>query len=362
MEIQLICIAILILLLAATNGANDVSKGVATLLGSGISTARIALLWGTFCTIAGGIAAIVWGDALIQTFSSGYLSDDFRITPAFLGGSMTGALCWLYFATRKGWPVSTTHALLGGIVGAVLAQVGPDGLQKTAVTTKAVAPLLLSPILAILLCAAILFAVQRMNERFPQWREGCCSKNAWHRNPYNCADRQNYRKFYSMLPFVWTGLHWFSGGIISFARGLNDVPKIAAILFLTLGLLPKESTLYLYTDNKIIFPILLVTIAMAIGSLWKGQRVLKVLAHRVVPLDATTGTIANFGTAALVLAASPLGLPVSTTHVSTGSLMGIRFKNKDIPDQDDSLRWIIFAWLVTLPVTALIAAISSRFY
>lgn len=95
---------------------------------------------------------------------------------------------------------------------------------------------------------------------------------------------------------------------------------------------------------------------MGAGGLWGGMRILKVLAHRVVPLDAATGLTTNVGTSFLVLAATPLGLPVSTTHVSAGALMGVRWAEKKKPHQADALKFILLGWIVTLPATALMAA------
>ena len=95
---------------------------------------------------------------------------------------------------------------------------------------------------------------------------------------------------------------------------------------------------------------------MVTGGIWGGQRVLDVLSHGVAPIEHNTGLGANMGTSLLVLAASPLGLPVSTTHVSTGSLFGLRIFSGRGADDADALTTILFAWLVTLPVAAGFAA------
>ena len=163
---------------------------------------------------------------------------------------------------------------------------------------------------------------------------------------------------------VWIALHWLSSGTTSFARGLNDVPKIAAFMILALTLAPPavaQTTASWFPDWLQAWPILLVTLVMGAGCLWGGFKVLDVLAHRVTPLDASSGLVANMGTSILVLAASPLGLPVSTTHVSTGALMGVRWTDRIKPNQNDTLKLILFGWVVTLPIAALVAAASSLF-
>jgi PiT family inorganic phosphate transporter len=139
-------------------------------------------------------------------------------------------------------------------------------------------------------------------------------------------------------------LHWLSSGAVSFPRNLNDVPKIAALLILALpalGLSQTETTFWAVGT---------VTAAMVAGSLSSGLRVSRVMAFRVAELDTRQGLVANLSTSLLVLGASPLGLPVSTTHVSTGSLMGVRFTDRSQPRQADAFRTILLAWLVTLPV------------
>jgi PiT family inorganic phosphate transporter len=105
--------------------------------------------------------------------------------------------------------------------------------------------------------------------------------------------------------------------------------------------------------------IVAVAATMACGCLWGGFRILNVLAHRVTPLDASSGLVANLGTSMLVMAASPLGLPVSTTHVSAGSLIGVRWLQKTRPTHADALKMILFGWIVTLPIAAAIAASVS---
>jgi PiT family inorganic phosphate transporter len=147
-------------------------------------------------------------------------------------------------------------------------------------------------------------------------------------------------------------VHWLSSGVTSFARGLNDVPKIAAFLIMTLTLSPG---LALGAGNAV-WPIVAVAVVMGMGGWWGGMRVLHVLAHRVAPLDSTRGLAANLGTSLLVLSATPLGLPVSTTHVSTGALMGVRWSERTKPEQHDALKLVLYGWLVTFPIAGGIAA------
>ncbi len=348
---------ILVMMLAWANGANDIAKGVATLVGNGTTGARRAVLWGTLWTLIGGLTAIIWGAALLKTFSTGYLSPGFSVDTTFLVGTLAGAACWVLAATRLGLPVSTTHALLGGIVGAALVAAGPQALHTAAVTNKALLPLLLSPLIAVALCVLLLLAARVVAKKVPAWAPGCCDPQEWRKNPYVCATPSRTRAELASAERVWTALHWLSGAAISFARGLNDVPKIAAFLVIAVVTVPGAERIA--GQFNATWAIVAVALAMACGCLWGGFRILNVLAHRVTPLDASSGLVANLATSMLVLAASPLGLPVSTTHVAAGSLMGIRWLQKTRPDHADALKMILFGWIVTLPVAAAIAALAS---
>jgi PiT family inorganic phosphate transporter len=210
-----------VLMLAWANGENDVCKGVATLLGSGAASARNGLLWGAFWTVLGGVAAVFWGAALVSTFSKGFLTSGFPVSTVFVSSALGGAVAWVLLATRLGWPVSTTHALLGGIVGAALTVAGPEGLRGAAVANKALLPLLLSPLIAIMLCCCLLWIGRLVARRVPAWRPGCCEHEAWLRNPFVCDSNERQSTITSQR--IWTALHWFSAGTTSFARGLTEL-------------------------------------------------------------------------------------------------------------------------------------------
>lgn len=339
MNEHLLGVWILVALLAWANGANDVSKGVATLTGGGLASARRAVVWGTVWTAAGGIAAIFWGSRLVTTFSRGYLGSGFDVDVAFIAGTLTGAASWVLLASRVGLPVSTTHALLGGLVGAALTSGGWQNLNVAAVISKALLPLLLSPLLAVLLCTLLVLGGAVFALR---------SRRAGVRSPEADAPRSD-----RALP--WTALHWLSAAATSFARGLNDVPKLAAFLVLALSLTSQETAADVARIGP---PMVAVTLIMSLGGLWGGYRVLHVLAYRITPLDAKRGCFANAATSALVLLASPFGLPVSTTHVSTGALIGVRLNGGHRPANADALMSVLWAWLATLPFSAAVSALT----
>lgn len=158
-----------------------------------------------------------------------------------------------------------------------------------------------------------------------------------------CAARYRSNLVGGSVHHVLDGLHFLSAGAVSFARGLNDTPKIFALLFAAKAI-----------DSNIGLPA--VGAAMALGGLLNSRKVAETMAHKITTLELGQGLVANMTTAALVLGASRLGLPVSTTHVSTGGLFGIGLIT-------GKARWrtiatILGAWATTLPLGALLGALA----
>jgi len=344
-------LSVVILTLAWANGSNDVSKGVAALAGSGIATPRAAWILGVFATLAGGLGAIPWGGALGALFGGGFLKGADVLPVGAALAALAAAAGFVALSTWRRWPVSTTHALIGGIVGAAIAQFGIRDVAVRAVTAKFLVPLLASPALAIGLCWTLLLLNRYVEARMPQWTPGCCAPEDHKKDPFICAPPEQRPS--AMTRRVWLALHWLSGGAVSFARGLNDVPKMAALMIPALAAWPTSAI----AAKGPALAIMLTSLAMTGGALMAGRRLLPVLAHEVSAMTPTTGLLANLGTALLVLGATPLGLPVSTTHVAAGSIIGVRVADHAPPRARDALRTILLAWFVTLPATAALSAV-----
>src|SRR5207247_6736629 len=154
MEVFLLLL-LLVLGLAYANGTNDVSKAIATLVGSGVTNYRTAIIWGTIWATVGAAASGVVAGAMLNTFSTGLLQPGVAVPPALAGAVLVGAIAWVLVASRMGLPVSTTHALTGALVGAGLLAFGSHGLAWPATTQKSALPCLLSPVLASSLCSVL---------------------------------------------------------------------------------------------------------------------------------------------------------------------------------------------------------------
>ena len=160
----------LVLVLAFANGTNDVSKAIATLVGSGVTNYRTAIAWGTLWTIVGAAIAAFVATAMVKTFSSGLIQPGLAIPSVLAPAILSGALLWVLFASRTGLPVSTTHALIGSLLGAGLVAFGTDGLIWATVMKKIALPLLISPFLSF----GLFFLVHPLIRSIAARWEGLC--------------------------------------------------------------------------------------------------------------------------------------------------------------------------------------------
>ncbi len=353
--------------LAYSNGANDNFKGVATLFGSGACDYKKALSWACWTTLAGSLAALWLAGDLAQKFSGkGLLPDAIVQSPTFLMAVGLGAATTVLLASRLGLPVSTTHALTGALLGSGLIH-GARAISLSKLMSVFVAPLLFSPLLAIFTAAALYLVFRAVRLKLAVDKETCICAGpviietvslpaagerlfrplaVW-RAALGSAEqcRQQYvgRFLGISVPQLLDSAHYLSAGAVSFARGVNDTPKIAALLIVG-GLAPGAR-------------FGLVALFMAMGGWIFARRVAETMSHKITPLNPGQGFSANLSTALLVIVASRLGLPVSTTHVSVGSLFGIGMLSGSTNPR--VIRSIVLSWVGTLPLAAGLAALLS---
>lgn len=361
---------VLVLLLAFANGANDVSKAIATLVGSGVTDYRIAILWGTVWTVIGaGLSGLV-ATAMVKTFSQGLLAPDTSATPALAAAVLTGAVLWVLVASWSGLPVSTTHALTGAIVGVGLVAFGSEGLLWEGIGRKIVLPLILSPVLALMVSVIVHPLVRTLAARW----EGAClcvmpTARALVMIDAQGATRTLFQTAALGRPVVAVpvrcdraglgglvvgldSIHWCSSGLASLARGTNDAPKIAAILLLGSAVATWPSAAYQGVA------LIGVAMAMGVGSYLAGLRVTQVLAEKVTRMDHGEGLSANLTTSSLVMVSAVMGLPVSTTHVSSSAIIGIGLLKGVSAVRWPTVRDMVLAWVVTLPASGLLSALA----
>ncbi|MDB6131601.1 MAG: phosphate transporter [Verrucomicrobiales bacterium] len=352
--------------LAYSNGANDNFKAVASLFGSKTASYRASIGWATIANGAGSIAAIFFAEALLKRFSGkGLVPDSLTAQPEFLLAVALGTGVTVILATLLGFPVSTTHGLVGGLVGAGLIT-GPQAVNFSALGKNFIFPLIFSPVIAVA-AGALVYSLMRIvrlsrgidkelcvcvgteTQVIPVARPGGIFAAEMLPHISVTADKLSVcRQRYvgNFLGFnackLVDGLHFLSAGGVGFARGLNDTPKIAALLLVAKGI-------------RIEFSLLAVAIAMGIGGLLNAKKVADTMANKITEMTPGQGLAANLATSFLVTTASYHGLPVSTTHVSVGSLFGIGMATRQAHYR--TMRNIALSWVITLPCAATLSAV-----
>jgi|CXWL01.1.fsa_nt_gi PiT family inorganic phosphate transporter len=363
----LIILLIAVFWLAYSNGANDNFKGVATLYGSGTVGYRTALTWATAATLAGSVLSILLAGSLAKAFSGkGLVPEELTRGSELLIAVATAGAVTILLATFLGMPTSTTHALTGALAGiALLVGQGPSNLGR--LWDGFFLPLLVSPLLAIGGAMLLYPVLHRARRRLGVTRETCvCVGNAAPQSVriveqgsgllavpveggpsitiaarQECLERYDGRVLGISAPALVDGVHSLSALAVCFARAVNDTPKIAALLLASGAAFAN-------------WKLALVAAAMGVGGVLNSRKVAETMSKRITYLNTGQGLTGNLITAVLVLGASRLGVPVSTTHVSCGALFGIGITTR-------RARWktvaqILVAWLTTLPMGAALGA------
>ncbi|HZJ35460.1 MAG TPA: anion permease [Gillisia sp.] len=350
--------------LAYTNGANDNFKGVATLFGSNITNYKNAITWATATTFAGSIAAIFLASKLTKNFSGkGLVPDELIQMPIFAISIALGAALTVFLATKIGMPISTTHGLVGALFGTGLMAVGAD-FNFAKLGSTFLIPLLISPLMAATFSffGYLFFRFVRIKTGITKSSCICINEvpeiniipnsNAFVASLTNlkiakCDKETNTVKYDGeilgiTIQKIMDNLHFLSAGVVSFARGLNDTPKIVGLLIVI-------------NAFNVQWGMLALGVAMAVGGLINAKKVGITMSKKITPMNSGQGFTANLVTGLLVTTASIHGLPVSTTHVSVGSIFGIGTVTKQADFRVVSK--IVLSWVLTLPIAALFGAL-----
>jgi PiT family inorganic phosphate transporter len=361
------------LFVAYANGANDNFKGVATLFGSNTATYRGAIALATVTTFAGALCSVYLAEALVHTFSGkGLVPDAVAVSPEFLLAVAAGAGATVILATLFGLPISTTHALTGGLAGAGLVAGGPL-LNLAHLGSGFFLPLLLGPVLAVLLTVPLYRGLHALSGRLGIRRESCICVGPQQFIPVrqvqysaasgqytlpapapggialtigtqrDCVEKYGGRLLGVSLQQLVDGVHYFSACVVSFARGLNDTPKIVGLLLVVEAL-------------RVELGMLAIATAMALGGLLNARKVAVTMSRKIARMNDGQALTANLVTGLLVVLASRYGLPVSTTHVSVGAIGGIGLANGSAAR--GVIGGILASWVLTLPIATVLAALT----
>ena len=302
------------------NGLHDTANSIATLVSTRMLRPRYAVLWAAFFNF---IAFLIFGVHVARTVGVGIISADVMDVRVIFGALM-GAIFWDLITWWGGIPSSSSHALIGGLVGAGVTKAGIASIVWPGLITTG-AFIVLSPLLGFFLALAMVLAV------------------SW---AFVRANPRSVERSFHWLQFA-------AASLISLGHGGNDAQKtmgIIAVLLFSQGRLG--------TNFYVPFWVVIVCqLAMALGTLIGGWRIVNTVGSKITRLTPVQGCCASSAGAALLFFATFLGIPVSTTHTVTGSVIGVGAARKV-----SAVRWniatnIVIAWIITLPASALVAAL-----
>jgi PiT family inorganic phosphate transporter len=301
------------------NGLHDAANSIATIVSTRVLRPQYAVLWAAFFNF---IAFLFFGLHVAETLGTGII-DPTIVTPRLIFAALMGAIIWNIVTWIFGIPSSSSHALVGGLVGAGLVRAGGDAIVWTGLL-KTVGAIFMSPMIGFFLALLLVLIVSWIFVR---------------QTPF-AVDR------------TFRGLQFISASLYSLGHGGNDAQKtmgIIAVLLFSQG--------YLGTEFSVPFWVVIACqSAMALGTLFGGWRIVHTMGSKITRLNPMQGFCAETGGALTLFAATWLGIPVSTTHTITGAIIGVGAARRV-----SAVRWglasnIIIAWLVTMPAAAIISA------
>ena len=307
------------------NGLHDAANSIATVVGTRLISPVAAVAFAAFFNFAAYFLALKWPALhnVADTIGKGLINKDL-VTPAVVFGALVGAMFWNIVTWVKGLPSSSSHALVGGIVGAGVAHAGFPSIQWIGLNKTLIA-IVLSPVLGLMLTMFIMLVTSWLGVR--------------------ASARGAERTF--------RGLHLVSAGAYSLGHGLNDAQKTMGVITVLL-----YSTGYLKGEFAVPnWVALSCYIAMGVGTLTGGWRIIETMGTRITKLSQHQGFSASLGGSIMLFAASYLGIPVSTTHTIAGCVIGAGTARRA-----SAVRWglageVAIAWVITIPASATVAAL-----
>ncbi|HEY0914271.1 MAG TPA: inorganic phosphate transporter [Solimonas sp.] len=316
-----ILLVIMALLFDFMNGFHDAANSIATVVSTGVLKPQWAVLWAASFNF---IAYFIFPLKVAATIGKGTI-DPSIIDHYVIFGALTGAIAWNLITWWYGLPSSSSHALVGGLVGAGVAKVGTGALMKAGLF-KIVAFIVVAPLLGFLLGSLLMLAVSWL-----------CFRS----NPRR-VDRRFRR------------LQLMSAALYSLGHGGNDAQKTAGIIWMLLIAAGMTSA----ADPVPTWVVFSCYITIALGTMFGGWRIVKTMGQKITKLKPVGGFCAETGGAMTLFLATALGIPVSTTHTITGAIVGVGSSRKV-----SAVRWgvagsIVWAWVLTIPASAFISAVA----
>lgn len=306
------------------NGMNDAANSIATIVSTKVLSPFAAVAWAAFFNFA---AYFIFGVSVANTMGKGIV-DPSVINEYYILASLIGAIIWVGFCTFFGLPISVSHSLIGGMIGPALVNHGTEVLIMSGIL-KVSLFIVLSPLIGLILGYFVMIITLHINKK---------------RNPYKIDN-------------TFRGLQLLSSAVFSLGHGSNDAQKtmgIIAVLLFSTGYLGAE----FYVPHWVIISAYL---AISLGTLMGGWKVIKTLGVGLTDLKPVGGFCAETSGALTLIGTALAGIPVSTTHTITGSIIGV-----GITRRISSVRWgtashIVVAWILTIPASLIISYLTYYF-
>lgn len=302
------------------NGFHDTANAIATSVATRALSPRLAILMAASFNFIGAFA----GTAVAKTIGSG-LVDEVSTTQAVVMAALVGAITWNLITWYYGIPSSSSHALIGGLLGATTIAAGTGALRIDGIVGKVVIPMISSPLIGFVVAFGLMLALYWIFRR---------------------AKRKPMARIFRRLQVV-------SAGYMAFSHGSNDAQKTMGIITLALfsaGVIPSIDVPP--------WVIVVSATALSLGTAVGGWRIMRTMGHRVVELEPVNGFAAETTAATVLIATAHLGMPVSTTHVISSAIMGVGSARGPKGVRWGVARRILMAWVITIPATALVAAVT----
>jgi len=303
------------------NGFNDAANSISTVVATRVLSLRNAVILAAFSNF---IAAFIFGVAVATTIGKGIIEPS-AVTLWIIFAGIIGAIIWVYVTTFLGLPISASHSLIGGYIGSALAAAGFSAVLWKGVF-KIVIFIFIAPLVGLIAAYIFFIVILLFVHKIPQSKV-----NSW------------FKKFQLVSVFAY-----------SLSHGTNDAQKtmgIIAITLFTAGLLGAAF--------HVPFWVVIVShLTIALGTLAGGKKVVKTMGLRITKLMPIHGFCAETAGAGTIIASSILGIPVSTTHVISGSIIGVGATKRISAIRWAIARKIVWAWFLTLPVSALFGALT----
>jgi len=320
LTLTLVALIAIALVFDFMNGFHDAANSIATIVSTGVLKPYQAVAWAAFFNF---VAIALFEMKVAATVGKGIVSPG-AVDNQVIFGALIGAIVWNIITWYYGLPSSSSHALIGGMIGATIVKAGTGPLLAPGIIKTSVF-IFVAPLLGMLLSGLLIVAVSWICRRMPQRKT-----DRWFRR-----------------------LQLLSSALYSVGHGSNDAQKTMGIIWLLL-----ISAGVTGTDHLPQWVIVSCFLAIALGTLFGGWRIVKTMGQRITKLKPVGGFAAETGGAMSLFLASSLGIPVSTTHTITGAIIGVGSAQRT-----RAVRWgvagnIVVAWIITIPASALLAALA----